>query len=268
MTGWTDTAGFEQWLAAQPLAASTRAQYARSVRRAFRDGVDLDRADEQQLADWLATLPPTAASRNQHRKALMRWYEWRIQTTARAGNPAATLPALRQRPGTPRPARDPAGILMAAQQHSPMMAGFAALLFYAALRFTEARLAQWPDLMDGWLTVDGKGGQRQTVPIAPACGELLARWGRGCPDPTWMFPSAVGSGPMSESALRARWRVISPDASPHQARHRAATDALELTGRLDVVQSFLRHSSPQTTRIYAATRPAAVARAAEQLTYR
>ena len=264
--GWTDGAGFGVWLTSQPISANTAGQYARACRRALRD-VDLDRADTDELAAWMAaTLPATAASRNQARKALVKWYEWRIATTARTTNPAAGLPALRQRQGVPRPARDPAGILMAAQQHSPMMGAFAGLLFYAALRFSEARLAQWPDLLDGWLEIAGKGGQRQNVPISEACAELLSRWGRQCPDPTWMFPSPHG-GPLSESALRSRWRAISPDATPHQARHRAATDALELTGRLDVVQSFLRHASPQTTRVYALTRPDTVAAAAGQLHY-
>lgn len=260
---WTDGAGFEAWLRSQPISINTAGQYARVCRRVSRD-VDLDRADTGELQAWMATLPATAASRNQARKALIKFYEWRIATTARVTNPAAALPVLRQRRGVPRPAPDPAGILMAARRHSPMVAAFAGLLFYAALRFSEARLAQWPDLLDGWLTVDGKGGQRQTAPISEACAELLDRWAVQCPDPTWMFPSPYG-GPLSESSLRRRWRTISPHTTPHQARHRAATDALELTGRLDVVQDFLRHASPQTTRVYALTRPESVRAAAAQL---
>lgn len=264
---WTDGTGFEQWLREQPISTNTRTQYASLCRRMMR-GIDLDRADTDDLQAWMAAnLPATATAHNQYRKAALRWYEWRISLGLRATNPAVDLPRHRQRRGVPRPARDPAGILMRAQQHSPMMAAFAGLLLYAALRFTEARLAQWPDLMDGWLELDGKGGQRQTVPVSPACAELLDRWGRQCPDPTWMFPSPRYPGPMSETGLRRAWAEVSPDATPHQARHRAATDALELTGRLDVVQSFLRHASPETTRIYALTRPEAVRDAAAQLHY-
>lgn len=273
-----DWRGFRSWLFdTRASTDNTRRQYQRRCQAADRwlraEGTRLDRADTADLARWMSTLPPTAASRNQARKSLCAFFAWRVATTSRTTNPAVALPVLPARRGHPRPAPDPAGVLMAAHQHSAMMGAFASLLLYAALRFTEARTAQWPDWQGDWLEITGKGGQRQAVPVAEALAGSLSRWRVGCPDPCWMFPSTRHVGAvMSERALRDRWRVVTaaagvPGVQPHQARHRAATDALELTGRLDVVQEFLRHRSAATTRTYAATRPQAVRAAVAQLVY-
>ena len=273
-----DWRGFTAWMFdARGLSSNTRGQYRRRAQAADRwlrtQGTRLDRATTKDLAGWMSTLPATAASRNLARKALDAFYQWRVATTSRTTNPAADLPVLPARRGVPRPCRDPAGLLLAANAHSSMMGAFAGLLLYAALRFTEARTSKWPDWHSGWLEVEAKGGQRQAVPVAPTLHDALTRWRGECEDPLWMFPSSRHPGEvMSERAVRDRWRAITDaaglgDVSPHMARHRAATDMLELSGRLDIVQELLRHKSAQTTRTYAATRPQAVKDAVGQLRY-
>src|SRR5690606_17255683 len=51
---------------------------------------------------------------------------------------------------------------------------------------------------------------------------------------------------------------MSEKITPHKLRHTFATQALEATGRVEVVQKLLGHSNPSTTLVYAQVRPNAL----------
>jgi integrase/recombinase XerC len=116
-----------------------------------------------------------------------------------------------------------------------------------------------------------KGNKGRVVYLTQQADDLLRRWlevkqARGLARFRHVFTTLKGA-PVASSYLRevaARkgeeagigWRV-----HPHALRHTFATDLLEDTGDLALVQDALGHADPATTRIYAQVRNARLAAA-------
>ncbi len=116
-----------------------------------------------------------------------------------------------------------------------------------------------------------KGDKQRVVYLTEEAEELLRRWlevkqARGLARFRSVFTTLKGA-PVADSYLRevaARkgeeagigWRV-----HPHALRHTFATDLLEDTGDLALVQDALGHADPATTRVYARVRNARLAAA-------
>jgi len=116
-----------------------------------------------------------------------------------------------------------------------------------------------------------KGGKERIVYLDDAADRLLQAWldkkrALGLGRFKHVFTTLKG-GPLDDGYLRelcARkgqaagipWRV-----HPHALRHTFATDLLEETGDLALVQDALGHADPGTTRIYAKVRNSRLARA-------
>jgi site-specific recombinase XerD len=116
-----------------------------------------------------------------------------------------------------------------------------------------------------------KGGKERMVYLTAAAEDLLTRWletkkAKGLGRFRQVFTTLKG-GPLADAYLRelaARkgeqagigWRV-----HPHALRHTFATDLLEDTGDLALVQDALGHRDPETTRVYAKVRNSRLARA-------
>lgn len=123
------------------------------------------------------------------------------------------------------------------------------LMAFSGLRVFEAVSVQWRDVnfAEGEISVKGKGGKLETVPLSPTVRAVLEQ------------------APVEKSGLlfnfgtqRARQRIkrLCQQAEVsykgcHSFRHFAGTDLLARTGRLDVVQKLLRHSDIKTSSIYA-----------------
>ena len=90
---------------------------------------------------------------------------------------------------------------------------------------------------------------------------LRAHW-RLHRNPTWLFPSTVGTSeqhasvPMDESGLQKAFRHavqaanVSKPATIHSLRHSWATHLLESGVNVRVLQLWMGHTSPTTTAIY------------------
>jgi integrase/recombinase XerD len=117
------------------------------------------------------------------------------------------------------------------------------------------------DWRAGEVTVRGKGGRVEQMPLPDDVGEAVTRYlvgGRprvGCRS---LFlrvcAPIVGIGPVGVSSIvmRACERAGLPPCGAHRLRHTAATAMLLSGGTLDEIGQVLRHrSGPATTSIYA-----------------
>jgi site-specific recombinase XerD len=116
-----------------------------------------------------------------------------------------------------------------------------------------------------------KGGKQRNLPLSDRANLLLTSWlttreKRGLGKVKTVFTTLQGE-PVKDSYLRevaARkgkeagigWRV-----HPHALRHTFATELLDETGNLALVQDALGHSRPETTRVYAKVKNTTLARA-------
>lgn len=119
------------------------------------------------------------------------------------------------------------------------------------------------DLLTRRITIrEGKGAKDRRVPIVERLHAALTAWYErraGIVDTTcqWVFPTRVGAQVQSSDVRRVvkrtAGRVRLPEAdrvSPHTLRHSFATDLLNETGNLRLVQHLLGHTSVATTQIY------------------
>lgn len=227
-------------------------------------GVGLSRARPEVWRAWWDARPLTAPSRELARKGLLAYGDWLVSKGSRVSNPAAEIPLMRSRPGLPRPLARARADDVAQLAVTDSATAAVALMLWGGLRVSEARMARWSDLADGWVQVRGKGGRERRVPIPPGPLSRLQSWRLRCGSP-WIVPSTVdASRPASYSWVRERtWDVAG--CRPHQLRHTYATSLLEAGADLRVVQEALGHASPATTAVYTAVRPERMAEAAERL---
>ncbi|MFP3903290.1 MAG: tyrosine-type recombinase/integrase [Armatimonadota bacterium] len=154
------------------------------------------------------------------------------------------------------------------------------LMHDAGLRVCEVIGLKTPDIKR--VEVDGqeitslalketKGGKQRNIYLPENADRLLHDWleeksAQGLGRTKWVFCTLKGtqikSSYLRELAARKGkdagidWRV-----HPHALRHTFATDLLEETGDLALVQDALGHSKPETTRVYAKVKNSRLARA-------
>lgn len=123
------------------------------------------------------------------------------------------------------------------------------------------------DWRRGELTVAGKGGRVDVLPLPADVGETLARYlsgGRPVVTCRSLFVKAVAPfGPMSSEGVAAAVRLSCERAGlarigPHRLRHMVATSTLRAGAPLAEVAQLLRHADITTTAIYATADPASV----------
>jgi integrase/recombinase XerD len=116
------------------------------------------------------------------------------------------------------------------------------------------------DWRAGELTVRGKGGRVERLPLPADVGEALVdylRHGRGRSTNRAVFLRVMApSGPMSRNAVVMVSRTASrragiPVVGAHRLRHTAATEMLRAGASLREVGQVLRHADDATTAIYA-----------------
>ena len=119
------------------------------------------------------------------------------------------------------------------------------------------------DWNGGSLSVQGKGGQRSTLPLPADVGAATAaylRYGRPPSSSRRVFLRAKAPirgllGPQAISSLvrhnLARAGIQAPTQGAHQFRHALASDMLRHGASLSEIGEILRHRSPETTKIYA-----------------
>jgi len=117
------------------------------------------------------------------------------------------------------------------------------------------------DWRAGELSVRGKGGRRDRLPLPADVGEALAgylRRGRPASDSRRVFlrqfapfVGLAGTGALRGVLARACARTGLPYASPHRLRHTTATELLRAGAPLAEIGQLLRHRSARTTSVYA-----------------
>ncbi|MEY6433700.1 tyrosine recombinase XerC [Thioalkalicoccus limnaeus] len=136
-------------------------------------------------------------------------------------------------------------------------------LFYSSgLRLAELVAVDLTDLdlVDGLVTVIGKGSRTRRVPVGAKARDALRQWLliRGTladPGETALFVSRRGGRIHRRTVEQrlARWgrtRGAGRDLHPHLLRHSFATHLLESSGDLRGVQELLGHADIATTQIY------------------
>jgi integrase/recombinase XerD len=117
------------------------------------------------------------------------------------------------------------------------------------------------DWRAGELTVRGKGGRRDRLPLPTDVGEALAVYlqhGRPVSESRRLFLRAfapwvgfASSGALRGVLARACVRAGVGYVSPHRLRHTAATELLRAGAPLSEISQLLRHRSAVTTAVYA-----------------
>jgi integrase/recombinase XerC len=224
----------------------------------------LSRGRPEHYYGWWQQLPDTAASRNLGRKVLHAYGCWLVEVGQRRSCPAADIPSWRE-PRRPPQALDAAearrvvGEILSACDVAHVAA---ALMHLAGLRVAEVAGLQWCDVAGPWLRVSGKGGTVRSVPMRTDLHQMMRRWRLACPSPVWVCPGPGGH--LSTQWLRGRVVEVTGH-NPHVGRHTFATELLESSGDLRLVQQALGHASPATTAIYATARPGRMAEAVERM---
>jgi integrase len=268
---------WERYLAGERgLGAGTRASYSRYA-RAFLDAFLSGTAVPMDLsaADVTAFMVATARDRTPDAtrytatslRSLLRFMHVRGLIS---GPLADAVPAVSRRgrtgrrtPATPQAV---AAMLAGCDRSAPARRRDYAIIVLLArlgLRAGEAAALTLDDLdwQAGLITVHGKGGSTDRMPLPPDAGAAVAAWLRdGWPhdalDRRVFTRLAAPRHGLTPGALKyivasAAERADAGRVSPHQLRHFAATATLTAGAPLDEVRQVLRHRREATTAIYA-----------------
>ena len=255
-------------------------------RRMSAHTLDAYRRDLIALAEWAArqalddlTAVPADALRSfvaaEHRrglspKSLQRrlsacrsFYQWLLKHGRVIANPAAGLKAPKAARKLPQVLdADEAVRLVEVPTDVPLGLRDRALLelFYSSgLRLSELCGLRWGDLdlLEGYVTVLGKGSKQRKVPVGSHARNALAAWRaeQGGDNAAQVFPGR-GGAPISQRAVQIRLKQLAQrqglfkHVHPHMLRHSFASHILESSGDLRGVQELLGHADIATTQIY------------------
>ncbi len=128
---------------------------------------------------------------------------------------------------------------------------------YGGLREPEIAGLTTDDYRGGFLTILGKVSQRRVIPVPTKLKPMLEAFIQDRKD-RYLF----GNGKPPARTTVWRWvhawykaQGVNPDGGVHRLRHTAGTRLYQLTGDIAVVQDYLGHQNPETTRIYVGANP-------------
>lgn len=138
------------------------------------------------------------------------------------------------------------------------------VMYFGGLRIGEVLGLKKADVLDDGVRVNGKGAKERFIPLPADLLSRLRSYTAKHPYTEFVFYGEAGrafgvdSGkPMRGNkayevfAAGVKRAGLPSELTPHSLRHSFATHALSRTKRLEVVQDFLGHANPATTRIYA-----------------
>jgi integrase/recombinase XerD len=155
-------------------------------------------------------------------------------------------------------------------------------IYACGLRLSEAVHLEVRDIDSEQMVVHirhAKRGKERYVPLPQSTLAMLREFWCTHRHPQWLFPDPTKDGippatvpkPMCARGVQYCFKValdesgIQKEASVHTLRHSYATHLLEAGMDLRIIQSYLGHSSPQTTAIYAHLTRATEERAAKTI---
>lgn len=237
--------GYLQTLAAENMSRGTL-RLKRHHLLSLAKVVDLLTATEDDLVGYLSRDGWKPETRKSARSTIRGFYAWAHRRGVVEDNPAAYLRAVRVPTGRPRPVPE-AGVKEALANASGEQKLMVLLAAYAGLRVSEIASLRVDALTSHGLRVTGKGGKERIVPVHPSVLAPLAEQIVRCAG-EWVFPSPVTGSHVQYDYIYKRIKAaLGGVYTPHQLRHRFATQAYKGTQDLRAVQELLGHSSPNTT---------------------
>lgn len=238
-------AGFEHWLRAAAQSEGTiglRMRYLRQFAKLAPFPFDVD---PDTLARFLARPDWAPETRKSARATLCVFYRWAIIVGRIDTDPTFALQPVVVPSGRPRPAPESvvADALARADLRGRRMVMLAA---FAGLRCCEIAAVHSDDIADGVLRVRGKGGKVRLIPLPPAMITALRV------EPGFMFPGRFDEHMRPNSVGVVLKRLLGPNWSGHNLRHRFASRAYGATHDIRAVQTLLGHAKLETTMIYTA----------------
>jgi site-specific recombinase XerD len=259
---------FDRWMLDQSYSRATCKGYMARVQQCHRwlrhnDHPGIHVATPETLRAWWDTVAPSPANRSHARSALVSFFRCVNEAGWRPDNPAETLPKLKLPKRLPRPVGEDARVALFAEAEAagPMVDAMVHLFTFCGLRNAELRNLTWADIAGPWIHVTGKGSRERTVPIPPPAMLAVVRWRNQSTSAQWVFPSKRNPDrPMPASSIWDIFKELSAAAGgdrikPHALRHTYATELLDVSHDITVVQLGLGHSTPDTSMIYAKVNP-------------
>lgn len=145
---------------------------------------------------------------------------------------------------------------------------FFRVMFYGGLRMEEVLTLRKDALRENGVLIKGKGAKERFVPLNEDVLNRLRLYIASHDKTDYVFyaeSGKQGNQPMKSYTAREAFTAglkaagLPETLTPHKLRHTFATQLLEATGRIEVVQKVLGHSNPATTLIYAQVRDSALA---------
>lgn len=210
------------------------------------DGRNPTAITTEDIEEWLSGHPRWApATRRSAITSIRVFYRW-WSDTGHAGDPAMLLQAPGQSAPCPKPCPDDVYAAALARTSGER---WWLLRIAGSTGLRRAELASLhSDCVEGnFVRIRGKGSKVRKVPVQPD----VRRWlldQRG-----WAFPSPHGGHVQPDAIGKRIARALGSPWTAHTLRHRYATVTYRESGRLDVVQRLLGHSSLETTQRYLAT---------------
>jgi integrase/recombinase XerC len=239
-----------QTLAAENMAAgSIRLQrhYLHKLATSRGGTLMLTTMTEDDLVAWLSNPNWGPEARKSARSTIRSFYAWAHRRGLIDENPAAYLRPIRVPSGRPRPVPEDMMRTALANCDGDEQTVMVLLASYAGLRVSEIAGLRTDTITPYGLRVTGKGSKTRMIPVHPLIlaplSALIARVGGD-----WVFPSPVRDGHVGYDYAYKRIKAVLPKGfTPHQLRHRFATQAYRGTKDLRAVQELLGHTSPNTT---------------------
>ena len=136
---------------------------------------------------------------------------------------------------------------------NPMKLALCLIMFEGGARFNEVSKLQWRqlDFAGGTIMLKGKGDKERITVLSPRAQEILSDKISGPQDLVFANPQTGRPYTSLKTLFKgATRRAGLHGLSPHKLRHCFATDLLESSGNLRLVQEMLGHAEISTTQIY------------------
>lgn len=248
---------YELWQTARRLSPLTIGERSRVLAQLYTDThVQPAHAQSIDIMRWMANHTQwSQATACTYYAYLNGWYKWLQGQDIRADNPMAKIGAPKSPERLPRPVSDADVRSLLTSNTYTRTHAMVLLAALQGLRVHEiAKIrAEDIDIDAGTLTVKGKGGSHNLLPLHARVAEYAWRM----PRKGWWFPANatrpgehVLSKSVSQSISNAMGRC-GIRATPHALRHFFASRLLADGADIYTVRDLLRHKNVSTTAIYA-----------------
>lgn len=229
----------------RPGTIAVRTSHIERMSVALGDPATITRDD---LIGWLGGQGWAPATMRSVRASTRTFFAWAHETGRRADDPAATLPAVLQPRGLPRPAGEDT-LMAAITSATPRVRLAVELMALCGLRRCEVAPVHSRDLLrevgGGWLLrVVGKGGHTRLVPCPAHLALEIERAGG------WVFPGQIGGHLAPATVGKLVSAVLPVGVTPHALRHRFGTETYSRSHDIRATQELLGHASIATTQVY------------------